>query len=129
MIQVKLKGYKVTELNFVNKLEKPAQIKFGNKFSYNVRYSNNNVCVGELSAEMTADEFPEKFGIKLIINGVFEFDQSLKKEEVHVASFKALFPYAKSIVSTVSVNAGIPPMMLPEFDIESQSIYKFEKNI
>lgn len=129
MICVKLKGYKVSELSFVNKLEKNTQIKFGNKYSYNVRYSDSNICFGELTAEMFADEYPEKFGIKLVINGFFEYDKSLKKEEVHVQSFKALFPYAKSVVSTVSVNAGVPPMFLPEFDIESQSIYKFEKNI
>lgn len=129
MIPVKLKGYKVSELTFVNKLEKNTAIKFSNKYSYNVRYSNSDVCFGELTAEMFADEFPEKFGMKLVINGMFEYDKSLKKEEVHVHSFKALFPYAKSVVSTVSVNAGVPPMYLPDFDIEAQSIYKFEKNI
>ncbi len=126
---VVLKTYKVNELNFVNKLENGTQVKFKNKFAYNVKYSNNNICIGEMTVEMFDGDAPEKFGVKLVLDGIFEFNPSLKKETVHVLSFKQLFPFAKSIVSSVSVNAGVPPILIPSFDIESQSIYKIEKNI
>lgn len=129
MSDITMKAYKVSELNFVNKHENGTKLTFGNKFSYNVKYSNNNICVGELSAEVYDKDAPEKFGVKLILNGIFEFNPEIKKEQIHIMTFKELFPYAKSIVSCVSVNAGVPPIMLPNFDIEKQSIYKFEKNV
>lgn len=129
MINVKMKAYNVVELNFVNKLDNGTQVHFSNKFSYNVQYSNTNVCKCELIAEAFDKDTPEKFGVKLVLNGIFEYNPELKKENVHVESFKQLFPYARSIISTVSVNAGLPPIIIPEFDIESQSIYKFEKNV
>lgn len=126
---VVLKTYKASEINFVNKLENGTQIKFKNKFSYNVKYSENKICIGQMMVEMTDDESPERFGVKLVLDGIFEFNPSLKKETIHVLSFKALYPIAKSIVTAISVNAGVPPIFIPPFDIESQSIYKIEKNV
>lgn len=129
MANVTMKGYKVTELTFVNKHENGAKLQFGNKISYNVKYSNSNVCVGQITAEAFDKENPEKFGVKIVIDGIFEYDTSIKKESIHVETFKELYPFAKSVVASVSVNAGVPPIFLPPFDIEGQSIYKFEKNI
>ena len=128
MTIVSMKGYKVKELKFVNKHENGVKIQFTNKVSYNVRYTKNNICFGELSVEMFDKQAPEKFGVNLILDGFFEFDTQAKKETIHVSSFKELYPLAKSIVASVSVNAGIPPLILPPFDIESQAIYKFDKN-
>lgn len=129
MADIIMKAYKASKINFVNDHENGTKITFGNKFGYSVKYAENNICVCELKAEVFDKESPDKFGIELILNGIFEFNPELKKEQIHVLTFKELFPYAKSIVSTVSVNAGVPPIMLPYFDIEKQSIYKFEKNI
>jgi preprotein translocase subunit SecB len=129
MVNVKMKAYKVSELTFVNKHENGAKLQFGNKISYNVKYTNTNICVGEITAEAFDKDNPEKFGVKIVINGIFEYDTNVKKETIHVDTFKELYPFAKSVVASMSVNAGVPPIILPPFDIESQSIYKFEKNI
>ena len=129
MTKVKMQGYRVSELNFVNKLDNGAKVQFGNKFSYHVKYGTNDNCIGELSVEMFDKDRPEQFGVKIVINGFFQYNKSEKKENIHVLTYKELFPFARSIVASVSVNAGIPPIILPTFDIESQSIYKFEKNI
>lgn len=129
MSEVVLKEYKVKEVRFYNTFGNAQQITFSNKFGYNVKYTNEGVCIGELSVEMFDKDNPEKFGVKIIICGVFNYNTELKKEQVHILSFKELFPFAKSIVATVSVNAGVPPILLPSLDMEKQSIYKFEKNI
>lgn len=129
MNSIKMKAYKVSELNFVNKLENGTQVTFGNKISYNVKYSKSNVCVGELTAEMFDKGNAENFGVKLIMNAIFEYDTELAKEKIHVLTFKELFPFARSVIASVSVNAGIPPIILPEFDIEAQSIYRFDNNV
>ncbi|MDY4898990.1 MAG: hypothetical protein SO125_08565, partial [Eubacteriales bacterium] len=53
-------------------------------------------------------------------------EPSAQKEQVHIDSYKALFPYARAIITTLTANAGIPPIFIPEADIESQSIYRFD---
>lgn len=128
MSNVNLKSYNAAKIDFVNNIEGGTQIKLTNRFGYSVKYSTNNICVGELTADMFDSENPDKFHINVIIRGVFEFKNDVEKEKLHVESFKELFPFAKSIVATVSTAAGVPPVMLPPFDIESQNIYRFGNN-
>ena len=127
-MQVTLKGYKVSELRFVSKLENGTRVELGNRYSYNVSYAPNNTCRGEFNITVEDKENPDKFGVTLVLIGFFEFAQGMEKERVHVQSFKELFPYARAIVTTVTANSGIAPMILPPIDIESQDIYRFEKN-
>ncbi len=122
------KGYKVSELDFVNKCENGTKLEFENKFSYNVKYSTNNICIGEFTVEVNDKANKEKFRIKAVIQGVFAFNPEIQKELIHVQTFKELFPYARTLISNLTVNAGIPPVFIPNFDIESQNIYRFGKN-
>ena len=121
-MRVVLKGYKVSELQFVSKLENGTRVELGNRYSYNVSYAPNNTCRGEFNISVEDKANPDKFGIKLVIVGFFEFEEGVEKERVHVQSFKELFPYARAIVTTVTANSGIAPMILPPIDIESQDI-------
>lgn len=129
MADVNLKLYKASQINFVNKLENGTKIEIGNKYSYNVSYAPNNICKGEFTLEVADKKDPEKFGIKVVVVGIFEFKEGLEKEKIHVKTFKELFPYARALITTVTSNAGIPPIIVPAIDIESQSIYRFEKNV
>ena len=53
----------------------------------------------------------------------------MEKEKIHVQSFKELFPYARALITTITANSGIQPIIIPPIDIESQDIYRFEKNV
>jgi preprotein translocase subunit SecB len=127
-MRVTLKGYKVSEIRFVSKLESGTRVELGNRYSYNVSYAQNNVCRGTFNITVEDKENPDKFGFTLVLDGIFEFEAGMEKEKVHVQSFKELFPYARAIVTTVTANSGIAPLILPPIDIESQDIYRFEKN-
>ena len=127
-MRVTLKGYKVSELRFVSKLESGTRVELGNRYSYNVSYAANNTCRGSFNITVEDKENPDKFSITLVLDGIFEFSADMEKEKVHVQSFKELFPYARAIVTTVTANSGIAPLILPPIDIESQDIYRFEKN-
>ncbi len=129
MSNVTFRAYKASEIEFVNKHENGAKIEFENKYSYNVKYSPNNTCIGEFTVEVNDKNNKDKFHIRAVILGIFSYKSDVKKEKIHVETFKEIFPYARAIVSSLTVNAGIPPVILPSFDIEAQSIYKFEKNI
>ncbi len=126
---IEFKGFRATEIEFVNKCENGAKLEFENKYSYNVKYSNNNVCVGEMVVEVNDKSNKDKFHIKAVVQGMFTYNPEVKREILHVQTFKELFPYARTMISSLTVNAGIPPVFIPNFDIESQSIYKFGKNV
>lgn len=128
MKNITFRAFKAKEIEFVNKHENGTRIEFENKYSYNVKYSANNTCVGEFTVEVNDKENKDKFHIKAVVLGVFTYNPETKKEIIHVESFKELFPFVRSMISSLTVNAGIPPVILPNFDIESQSIYKFGKN-
>ena len=122
------RAFRATEIEFVNKHENGARIEFENKYSYNVKYSKNNNCIGEFTVEVNDKANKDKFHIKAVIQGIFTYNPEVAKEVIHVQSFKELFPYARTMISSLTVNAGLPPVILPTFDIESQSIYRFGKN-
>ncbi|MBQ2848798.1 MAG: protein-export chaperone SecB [Clostridia bacterium] len=126
--KVTFRAYRATNIEFVNKHENGARIEFENKYSYNVKYSNNNNCIGEFTVEVNDKANKDKFHIKAVIQGIFTYDPEIAKEIIHVQTFKELFPYARTMISSLTVNAGLPPVILPTFDIESQNIYRFGKN-
>lgn len=129
MSNVTFRAYKASEIEFVNKHENGAKIEFENKYSYNVKYSPNNTCIGEFTVEVNDKANKDKFHIKAVVLGIFTYKPDVKKEIIHVETYKELFPYVRTMISSLTVNAGIPPVILPNFNIENQSIYKFGKNV
>ncbi|MBQ3416625.1 MAG: protein-export chaperone SecB [Ruminococcus sp.] len=126
---VNLQGYKVSKIEFVNQLENGAKISLGNKYSYNVQYAKDaNMARGEFDIEVHDKDNPNQFKIRVIMVGIFSYLEGSKKEEIHAETFKTLFPYAKALVTTVTANCGINPIIIPNIDIDNQQIYRFDKN-
>jgi preprotein translocase subunit SecB len=127
MSLINLQGYKVDRIEFVNQMDQGTKIQIGNKFSYNVQYSKErNVARAEFDLHVHDKENPEKFGIHVVLVGFFAYDTSQKKEIIHAATFKALFPYMKALITTVTANCGIQPLIIPEIDIDNQEIYRID---
>ena len=127
MAIVNLQAYKVDKIEFANDLENGTKISLGNKYSYQVQYAvNKDVAKGTFDIEVHDKENPDKFKIHVIVVGIFAFDSSEKKELVHTETFKALFPYAKSLITTVTANCGIQPVIIPTIDIDNQEIYRID---
>lgn len=128
MANVKMQAYKVSEITFNNHVNGKVQLKLNNKVSHNVKYSKNGVCEGILTVEVFDKEQQDVLNIKVTVNGVFLVTQEVEKEFLHVETFKELFPFAKALVTTISANAGIPPVIVKNIDIEKQDIYRFDMN-
>ena len=113
MAVVNLQGYKVDKIDFVNTTENGTKISLGNKFSYQVQYAaNQNLAKGTFDIEVHDKENPERFKIHVIIVGIFGYNANEKKELIHTETFKALFPYAKALITTVTANCGIQPVII-----------------
>ena len=127
MAVVNLQGYKVDKIDFVNTTENGTKIALGNKYSYQVQYAvNKSVAKGTFDIEVHDKENPERFKIHVIVVGIFAYDPNEKKELIHTETFKALFPYAKALITTVTANCGIQPVIIPNIDIDNQEIYRID---
>ena len=131
MANCELKAFTVSDINFTNRLDPNVQIKIGNKFSYNVRYPADKaqtVCRGELEVETGDTSADNKLSIKVTVVGIFAFNPEASRETIHTESFKIIYPYARSIVTTITANAGIKPIIIPNIDIDNQNIIRFDGN-
>ena len=126
MKTLKFKAYKIEEIQFVNKIKGNSKIELKNSYAYNVRYTNQNICEGKFTVKINDKENPDSFNIKLVLAGIFEYDTFEEREVLHIQTYKELFPYARSIVTTITANAGIQPIMIPDMDIENREIYRFD---
>ena len=126
MKDIQLKGTKITELSFINKLENNSQITIGNKYSYNVRYAPNNICVGEFTAELADSQKPDKFLIKLTYAGIFSYPESMARDAIHLKTYDMLVPYVRAAITDLTASAGIPPIYIPYIDISGEKIYSIK---
>ena len=126
MSSVEMQAYKISEIEFKNKVHGKEHLSFSNKISYNVKYSQKQFCEGALTVEVFDKNKPDTISLKFTLNGAFRILKDVEKEFLHVETFKELFPIAKAFVVTLTANAGIPPIFLKNIDIESQEIYRME---
>lgn len=123
---VQLKHYRINSLQMNNPPRQNVKMHLENKYSYNVKYSNNNTCLGELSVSISDKDAPDMFSVKFVIAGVFGVEPSAlnDKYSVHYETFRTLFAYAQASLTQISALSGIAPIIMPEVDIENQEIYQ-----
>ena len=126
MKEFELKSYRVEALTFENQTKGAVKMELGYEYSYNVGYSDNNTCRGEFKIKVYDKAHTAKFHLDMTLVGHFVTAPGVAKEVLHVKTYDALFPYVKSVVSTFTVNAGVPPIFIPYIDISEQSIYRVE---
>ena len=126
MTNVQLKAYKVSRINFNNAVQSTVHLKLDNKVSHNVKYTDGAVCEATLCIEVLDKDHPDVLNITVEVKGIFDIRRGVEKEFVHVDTFKELFPLAKALVTTVTANAGIKPIIVQNINIEEQEIYRFD---
>lgn len=126
MTNATLSGFKVSKAEFENNIKSNKKIELGFSYSYNVKYSNQNTCIGELTAKITDKTAPDEFRITVTATGVFRFKEGTAKEVLHVETYNDMFPYMRAFISTLTSNCGIPPITIPFIDISKKEIYRFE---
>ena len=73
--------------------------------------------------EIIIEDDDNSIYINIAISGIFGFDEkhnieeSIKKSIVQKNTLAILFPYLRSLVSTISSNAGIKPIIIPAVNI------------
>ena len=126
MVKPILKGVRVNEIDFVNKLANGEKIELEHRYSYSVRYAPDNHCLGEFKANVSNKNNPEKFHLNVTMAGQFAFDKDATKEQLHLDTYDALFPYVRAYISNITAVGGIPPIIAPYIDISNQTIYRVD---
>ena len=126
MTNATLLAFKTSKVDFQNNIKENKKIELGFSYSYNVKYSNKNTCIGELTAKVTDKSAPDEFSITVAATGIFRFKDNTTKEVLHVETYNDLFPHMRAFISTLTSTAGIPPVMIPFIDISNKEIYRFE---
>ena len=123
-----LKHHKISNIEFVNHPVSQGRVELANKYSYNVKYLKNNLCRGEMTVTVSDKNAPEKFSVKMTVDGIFELDEAAlaDKDRVHLETYRSLFPYVRTSIMTLTAISGITPIMVPEIDIEEQNIYRVQ---
>ncbi len=126
MARVKLLNFSATEINFTNDIKKTETFELSNRCSYNLGFAPNTFCRGEMTVEVFNKNSPENFSLKIKVTGDFVREDDAPQDEVHRTTYKMLFPRVKAMVTAMTVAANIPPIFLPDIDIDGQSIYMVE---
>ena len=107
MTQLNMLSYKLQDMQFFNKLDKPGQVQLENNFSYSVDYNKENTrCVAKLyqCVKDKCDDENHKFFVSVELIGVFEIVGPVTdedKKEIHVRTYQQVFPYAEVLVKQV----------------------------
>ncbi len=118
MAELNMASYKLQDLQFFNKLDKPGQIQLENNFSFSVNYTPDNTrCVATLyqCVKDKSDSPDHKFFISLELVGVFEVTGPITdedKKDFHVQCYNQLFPYAEVLAKQVCASGGMPNFLL-----------------
>lgn len=126
MSNVQLKAYKVSKIKFNNSVSGAVQLCFSNTVSHNVKYAKGSTCEATLSIDVLDKNHPDVLNISVELKGIFEIKNNVEKEFIHVDTFKELFPLGKALITTITANAGIKPIIVENIDIEDQEIYRME---
>lgn len=127
MANVKLLNFSASEINFLNDIKRSETFELTNRCSYNVRFAPNSFCRGEMTVEVFNKNAPDSFRLKLRVTGDFVIEDQSPQDAVHRATYKLLFPRVKAMVTSLTVAANLPPIFLPDLNIDDQSIYVVEK--
>ena len=120
-------NFSASEINFLNEIKRSETFELTNRCSYNVRFAPNSFCRGEMTVEVFNKNAPDSFRLKLRVTGDFVIEDQSPQDAVHRATYKLLFPRVKAMVTSLTVAANLPPIFLPDLNIDDQSIYVVEK--
>ena len=126
MADVKLLGYSVSEMSFVNNIQKTETFELTNRCSYNLGFAQNRLCRGEMTAEVFNKNNPKSLCLKVKLVGNFVREDDAPQDDVHRTTYKMLFPHVKAIIASLTVAANVPPIFFPDINIDGQSVYMME---
>jgi len=118
MTQLHMVSYKLQDMQFFNKLDKPGQINLENNFSFSVNYTPDNTrCMAKLyqCVKDKTDGPDHKFFVSVDLAGIFTIEGVVTEEDkkdFHVQCYNQLYPYAELLTKQICAAGGMPNFAL-----------------
>lgn len=97
-------------------IKENSEIELESTFSFGISYNDDNTaCIAELKQVLQHKNNPEELSISVEERGRFlceGVNSDETKREAHVMAYTQLFPYIQSLISRLTVDAGLPPLMI-----------------
>lgn len=97
-------------------IKENSEIELESTFSFGISYNDDNTaCIAELKQVLQHKNNPEELSISVEERGHFlceGVNSDETKREAHVMAYTQLFPYIQSLISRLTVDAGLPPLMI-----------------
>lgn len=134
MAELNMVSYKLQDLQFFNKLDKPGQVSLENNFSFSVNYTADNTrCVAKLyqCVKDKTDGPDHKFFVSVDLVGIFAITGTLTdedKKDFHIRCYEQLFPYAEVLGKQTCAAGGMPNFVLMRQKMSRDSVVLSKKN-
>ena len=134
MAELNMASYKLQDLQFFNKLDKPGQVSLENNFSFSVNYTADNTrCVAKLyqCVKDKTDGPDHKFFVSVDMVGIFTITGTLTdedKKDFHIRCYEQLFPSAEMLAKQTCAAGGMPNFILMRQKMSRDSVVLSKKN-
>lgn len=134
MAELNMVSYKLQDMQFFNKLDKPGQVSLENNFSFSVNYTADNTrCVAKLyqCVKDKTDGPDHKFFVSVDLVGIFAITGTLTdedKKDFHIRCYEQLFPYAEMLAKQTCAAGGMPNFILMRQKMSRDSVMLSKKN-
>ena len=117
------KGMKVEEIDLTNKLEGQVKLDIEQRASFNVKYTNDNHhCAANLTIDMMEKTAPMDFNFKISATAFLDCEPGMDKKEIHKKAYDEIYPNVRTLITTIMVNAGLPPIVIPKVKMDDSNI-------
>lgn len=117
------KGMKVEEIDLTNKLEGQVKLDIEKRASFNVKYTNDNLhCAANLTIDMMEKTAPMDFNFKISATAFLDCEPGMDKKEIHKKAYDEIYPNVRTLITTIMVNAGLPPIVIPKVKMDDSNI-------
>ena len=79
-----LKTYRITDIQFQNHAVANGKTKLETKYTYQVKFGNNNTCRAEMKVTVSDQANPDTLKIDITLVGIFEIDRFVSKIVRHL---------------------------------------------
>ena len=67
------------------------------------------------------------FNFKLSATAFLDCEEGMDKREIHKKAYDEIYPHVRSLITTILVNAGLPPIVVPKVKMDDSNIKVSEK--
>ena len=123
MGELTFKGIKVNEIDLTNQLEGQVKLDISQRASFNVKYTNDQLhCMATLTIDMMEKSAPMDFNFKLSATAFMDCEAGMDKKEIHKKAYDEIYPHVRALITTILVNAGMPPIVVPKVKMDESNI-------